>query len=66
VRSAQAQLDMLDLNEQRSGTLVAAVRAEESEWLEDVLWARRYDPVTQKFVEHPSLGVRCLNEGWGL
>ena len=47
-------------------TILAAVRAEENEWLEDVLWARRYDPVTEKFVEHPSHGVRCLNEGWGL
>jgi hypothetical protein len=53
-------------NGRKDETILAAVRAEESEWLEDVLWARRYDPVTQKFVEHPSLGVRCLNEGWGL
>ena len=48
-------------------TIVAVVRAtEEEEWLEDVLWARRYDLDTQKFVEQPSSGLRCLNEGWGL
>jgi hypothetical protein len=47
--------------------IVAVVRAsEEDEWLEDVLWARRYDLDTQKFVEQPIRGVRCLNEGWGL
>jgi hypothetical protein len=46
---------------------VAVVRGiEEEEWLEDVLWARRYDLDTQKFVEQPSSGLRCLNEGWGL
>jgi hypothetical protein len=47
-------------------TIVAAVRATEAEWLADVVWARRYDLGTEKFVEHPSRGVRCLNEGWGL
>jgi len=48
-------------------TIVAVVRGiEEEEWLEDVLWARRFDLDTQKFVEQPSRGLRCLNEGWGL
>lgn len=48
-------------------TIVAVVRAtEEEEWLADVLWARRYDLNTEKFVDHPIQGVRCLNEGWGL
>jgi hypothetical protein len=47
-------------------TIVAAVRATQDEWLADVIWARRYAVGTQKFVEHPGRGVRCLNEGWGL
>ena len=47
-------------------TIVAVVRGEDTEWLADVLWARRYDLDTQKFVDQPSSGVRCLNEGWGL
>jgi hypothetical protein len=47
-------------------TIVAVVRGEDTEWLADVLWARRYDLDTQKFVDQPSTGVRCLNEGWGL
>ena len=48
-------------------TIVAVVRGlEEVEWLADVLWARRYDLDTEKFVEQPIRGVRCLNEGWGL
>jgi hypothetical protein len=48
-------------------TIVAVVRAvEEEEWLADVLWARRFDLDAQKFVDQPSEGVRCLNEGWGL
>jgi len=47
-------------------TIVAVVRATETEWLADVLWARRYDLGTAKFVEQPLPGVRCLNEGWGL
>jgi hypothetical protein len=48
-------------------TIVAAVRGSEvEEWLEDVVWARRFDVATGKFVEHASAGVRCLNEGWGL
>jgi hypothetical protein len=48
-------------------TIVAAVRGSEvEEWLEDVVWARRFDLATGKFVEHASQGVRCLNEGWGL
>ena len=48
-------------------TIVAVVRAiEEDEWLADVLWALRYDLDTEKFVDHPVQGVRCLNEGWGL
>jgi hypothetical protein len=45
---------------------VAAVRATQDEWLADVIWARRYAVGTEKFVEHPGHGVRCLNEGWGL
>ena len=47
-------------------TIVAAVRLTETEWLEEVIWARRYAVGTEKFVEHPGRGVRCLNEGWGL
>ncbi|HEU4692766.1 MAG TPA: hypothetical protein VFS23_30595 [Vicinamibacterales bacterium] len=47
-------------------TIVAAVRLAETEWLEDVIWVRRYVVGTAKFVEHPGGGVRCLNEGWGL
>lgn len=47
-------------------TIVAVVRGEDIEWLADVLWARRYDLDTQKFVDQPSSGLRCLNEGWGL
>lgn len=47
-------------------TIVAVVRATEAEWLADALWARRYDLGTEKFVDHPNRGVRCLNEGWGL
>lgn len=47
-------------------TIVAAVREGETEWLEDVIWARRYVFETEKFVEQSSRGVRCLNEGWGL
>ena len=47
-------------------TIVAVVRGEDTEWLADVLWARRYDLDTQKFVDQPSSGVRCLNEGGGL
>lgn len=47
-------------------TIVAVVRGSEAEWLADVLWARRYDLGTEKFVELPSRGVRCLNEGWGV
>ena len=47
-------------------TIVAAVRVTEDEWLADVIWARRYAVGTEKFVEHPGRGVRCLNEGWGL
>jgi hypothetical protein len=47
-------------------TIVAAVRLTETEWLEEVIWARRYAVGTEKFVEQPSRGVRCLNEGWGL
>ena len=48
-------------------TIVAAVRGSEvEEWLEDVIWARRFDVATGKFVERVSTGVRCLNEGWGL
>lgn len=48
-------------------TIVAAVRGSEvEEWLEDVIWASRFDPATGKFVERASTGVRCLNEGWGL
>jgi hypothetical protein len=47
-------------------TIVAAVRLDETEWLADVIWARRYAVGEQKFVEHPGRGVRCLNEGWGL
>jgi hypothetical protein len=50
----------------RDQTIVAAVRAGETEWLADVIWARRYAPDTEKFVEQSSRGVRCLNEGWGL
>lgn len=47
--------------------IVAAVRASEAqEWLDDVVWARRFDLDTGMFVEHASTGVRCLNEGWGL
>lgn len=47
-------------------TIVAAVRLTETEWLADVIWARRYAVGTEKFVEQPGRGVRCLNEGWGL
>ncbi len=48
-------------------TIVAAVRGSEvEEWLDDVIWARRLDLATGKFVEHANSGVRCLNEGWGL
>jgi hypothetical protein len=47
-------------------TVVAVVRATETEWLADALWARRYDLGKEKFVDHPNRGVRCLNEGWGL
>ena len=50
----------------KDGTIVAAVRETETEWFADVIWARRYVLDTQKFVEHPGRGVRCLNEGWGL
>jgi hypothetical protein len=50
----------------RDEAIVAAVRAAHSEWLADVIWARRYAVGTEKFVEQPSRGVRCLNEGWGL
>ena len=50
----------------RDETIVAAVRATQTEWLEGVIWARRYALGAEKFVEHPSRGVRCLNEGWGL
>jgi hypothetical protein len=50
----------------RDETIVAAVRLTETEWLEEVIWARRYAVGTEKFVEQPSRGVRCLNEGWGL
>jgi hypothetical protein len=47
-------------------TVFAAARITDDEWYEDVLWARRYDIAAEKFVEVPSAGVRCLNEGWGL
>ena len=47
-------------------TIVGAVRLTQNEWLADVIWARRYAVGTEKFVEHPGRGVRCLNEGWGL
>jgi hypothetical protein len=47
-------------------TIVAAVRLGETEWLADVIWARRYAVATERFVEQPGRGVRCLNEGWGL
>ncbi len=47
-------------------TIVAAVRAADTEWLADVIWARRYAEGTEKFVEQSGRGVRCLNEGWGL
>jgi hypothetical protein len=50
----------------RDETIVAAVRATQDEWLADVIWARRYAVGTEKFVEQPGRGVRCLNEGWGL
>jgi hypothetical protein len=46
--------------------IVAAVRLAETEWLEDVIWVRRYAVGPAKFVEHPGRSVRCLNEGWGL
>jgi hypothetical protein len=46
--------------------IVAAVRLAETEWLEDVIWVRRYAVGSAKFVEHPGRAVRCLNEGWGL
>ena len=47
-------------------TVIAAVQVADTEWHENVLWARRYDIESEKFVEHPRANVRCLNEGWGL
>src|SRR5262245_23999176 len=46
-------------------TIIAAVRSEEAEWLKKLLWARRYDISKEKFVEHSTAGVQCLNEGAG-
>ena len=46
--------------------IIAAVRDEKAEWLNELLWARRYDMSKERFVEHTTAGVRCRNEGWGL
>jgi hypothetical protein len=46
-------------------TIIAAVRATDTEWLKDILWAKRYDLKTGKFVDHASTRVQCANEGWG-
>ncbi|HEY0683061.1 MAG TPA: hypothetical protein VGD45_12075 [Steroidobacter sp.] len=53
-------------NGERDEGIVAVVRLAETEWLTEVLWIRRYNFGTKKFIEHPSAGVRCINEGWGL
>lgn len=60
-------LTTCEVDGKKDETIVAAVRGSEvEEWLEDVMWAQRFDVATGKFVEHASAGVRCLNEGWGL
>lgn len=60
-------LTTCEVDGKQDEAIVAAVRGSEvEEWLEDVMWARRFDVATGKFVEHKSTGVRCLNEGWGL
>jgi hypothetical protein len=48
------------------GTIFAAVRETDGEWHNDVLWARRYDKRTGKFINHSIAGVRCVNLGWGV
>jgi len=47
-------------------TIIAAVNVTDTEWYKSVLWARRYDINSGKFVDHPIAGLRCLNESWGL
>jgi hypothetical protein len=44
----------------------AAVRNADEQWLTDVLWAKRYDLQTEKFIEQPAVELECENEGWGL
>ena len=47
-------------------SIVAVVRSGETEWLGDARWAQRFDPLTEKFVEHPVRDIRCRNEAAGL
>lgn len=47
-------------------TIIAAVRGVDAEWFRDVLWARRFDLTTGKFVEINTSGVECSNESWEL
>lgn len=47
-------------------TIIAAVRAANTEFFKDILWVRRFDLQKEKFVEHTNSDVQCINEGWGL
>jgi hypothetical protein len=46
--------------------IIAAVHITETEWYENIAWARRYEFETGKFVDQPSNSIRCYNESWGL
>jgi hypothetical protein len=50
---------------QYDATIMAAVRVVEEQWFREVLWARRFDMDTEKFIQIPSAGVECENESWG-
>jgi hypothetical protein len=48
-------------------TVIAAVRFEETqEWLDEALWARRFDLDQERFLDVSTKGIDCLNEAWGL
>lgn len=53
-------------NGKSDDTILAAVQVTDTEWLEQLVWARRYDLETGRFVLHPTANVRCYNDSWGL
>lgn len=51
---------------EEDASVFAVVRITPTELFDDVLWARRYDFDSGKFIAQDADGVLCYNEGWGI